>query len=721
MLKLKDSAINQHFLQANTVEEYENYYRDVILPEMRKGHWDHLQEQVVIKLPNGNDIIFGANRWNLNAIEPAANVTVLFTNNGKILERNITNELKTFALARIFTGRKSIALDTLRADIDNLKKIALFMLEEGIDSFSKLNDDNLKSLLQENTDILGQDRMVSVLNVLIDYYEALPFEIHYSKQTSKKLGITYREQKQNLVIPPRIYTQMLNSFSDDIGAVKPHLNKMSSEIIRMLDIEKNFKEYLFQQLRSGKATDKFPFNTVKTYNRVLKRFKQEGVELIDHFKTEERKIGLWQDIINDLKPAIISVSNYVKNTTWHFEPFQVGEKRFTTIGKFKDFLYDLEMKCKALCLFLSGMRTDELNSMHPRYGAQSYKYNGQTIHLFTTRQSKITSGIQTEEDTFITSQVGHNAFKVLTTINDPFLARIDDCNKISFFASIKQSNYPYTLGKSKWRSNFSVQINKWIELNVDNTLIPDDVSFIRISNPSNSEVVLGGRYIFNPHQTRRTFAFYMIGLELMAFPHLKKQLSHLSFAMTRHYANNATYWGALRQEVNSERVLQKSSLLSKVYKRLAESGSIAGGKGKTLKKLSGNSTFFEQGDADKRLNPNYWKKLIENGKEHIHAIAPGMYCTNSKCDMRINIALDECVDCEFDFIMDGLYAEGKRLAAHRNLIVLDETAELTASVASQLVVQIKSCERILSDLEITFTPIIIPESASSLLINTTVL
>ena len=95
-----------------------------------------------------------------------------------------------------------------------------------------------------------------------------------------------------------------------------------------------------------------------------------------------------------------------------------------------------------------------------------------------------------------------------------------------------------------------------------------------------------------------------------------------------------------------------------------------------------------------------------------------MYCTNAHCDMRINVALDECVDCEFDLIMDGLYAEGKRLAAYRNLVVLDEMNDLNPSVVSQLIVQIKSCEKILSDLEIPFTAITIPKHVNNMIIDT---
>jgi hypothetical protein len=408
-------------------------------------------------------------------------------------------------------------------------------------------------------------------------------------------------------------------------------------------------------------------------------------------------------------------SSYTKVKEWSYDPFVVGDTTCKSIADFKAFLMELDTKCKTLCLLLSGMRTDELHSMHPDYGAQSYEYNGQTIHVFCTRQSKITRGTQTKEDMFVTTQAGHDAFRVLTTIHRPLLKMVK--NPSGYFVSLKETTYPKTVAILSWRSTLAVYLNQWIDNNLSAALTSEDISFIRATTPSNTSQEKSGRYKFNCHQTRRSFAFYMIGLELMAFPQLKQQLSHLSSAMTRHYANNATYWGALRLEIQSESVRQKSTLLAQVYQRLANQERIAGGKAKALHKIAGSSNFFERSDNNRMLEATYWAELIKNGKQHIHAIAPGMYCTNSQCDMRINVTLEECVDCEFDIIMDGMYAEGKRLNATRNLALLDEQGDLTYDIAIQLAMQIKSCEAILRDLGIPYEPVTLPQIVTDIFVE----
>lgn len=174
----------------------------------------------------------------------------------------------------------------------------------------------------------------------------------------------------------------------------------------------------------------------------------------------------------------------------------------------------------------------------------------------------------------------------------------------------------------------------------------------------------------------------------------------------------------MRYEIESERTLQQSTILARVYERIANKERVAGGKGRALNTIAGNSDFFDRDNNSRMLEPAYWERLIKEGNKHIHAIAPGIYCTNSQCDMRINVALEECVNCEFDVIVDGMYAEGKRLNASKNLALLDEQNELTHGVASQLVMQIRSCEAILRDLEIPFERVKLPQSVTRILIKT---
>ncbi|MAD76744.1 MAG: hypothetical protein CML20_18480 [Rheinheimera sp.] len=712
---MKDVNLN-NFYALHKQECDSNYYLQELLPLMRNGDWKKVQQQQVFFFPNGNKVQFLDDEWDLSPFSPQENAKILFTYHGKKLLYTLVNELKSYVLARVYTGHKQIKIGSLRTLVDDLKRVVTCMTNAGIASFSQLTDEKYKEIAQINNDIFTSDRVLASINPMVEYYDVLPFSIHFTKQTRKKTGVQPASQKQHLTIPPRIYTTLLTQYSTDVNAVIPHLPQVEAEINRMLNVKADFKMYVLERFRRGLI--KPPFSENKTMDIVRERFKQESIDLIDNLEGEHNSPGRWMEIINEISPGLINIAPYTKSKKWSYDVFKIGEQRFETIGEFQDWLMEFDMKGKALCLLLSGMRVDELNSMHPAYGAQSYKYNGQTIHIFTTRQSKITKGIQTEEDFFVTNQTGHNAFKLLTTIPRPYLNRISDNEQTSYFASIKQSYYLRKIVKANWSNTLSQGINKWIDLNVGSLISAEDESFLRISNPSNTGIEAGSTFKFTNHQTRRSFAFYMVGLELMAYPQLKKQLSHLSSAMTRHYANNASYWGLLRNEIHQERILQKSTILANVYKRLAQGGIIAGGKGKTLKKLAGSKNYFESGEGDRRLAPDYWAKLIKNGKEHVHAIAPGMYCTNAQCDMRINVALDECVECEFDFIMDGLYAEGKRLAAHRNLAVLGEMNDLNHNVASQLVVVIKSCEKILSDLEIPFKPIEIPENIKEMLIET---
>ncbi|MGL4579760.1 MAG: hypothetical protein ACRCVP_12805 [Shewanella xiamenensis] len=712
MLKFKDDEKNLEFFKQHKIEGH--HFRNVLLPLMRNGEWEKIKDFNVLNLLNGESIRFGDDTWKTSGLDVEA-YNLVFTYHGKKLSNRLTNELKAYALAKIFTGTKTVNLSAIVDNLKKLRKVALCMMKAGVNSFSELTDAKYKDIAQANPNYFDDPMVTRSINGLIDYHDALPFDIQFTYQSQKKVKLKAKSQEQHLVMPPRIYTAMLRQFSADVTAILPHLQQLESEINRLFDIKTRFKTYIFEQLRLGKVTN--PFDSRRILEKVFTHFELAGVTLVDYLKGEEESPGRWMETMNSLEPSLKGINAYSEFQIWQFEAFQVGQRRCEKIGEFSTFLVELDFKCKTLCLLLSGMRIDELHSMHPKYGAQSYDYNGQTIDLFTTRQSKITRGIQTEEDMFVTNQTGHDAFRVLTTIHRPYLSRIADA-KGRYFASIRATDWPFTRTKANWGGDLITNVNKWIDQNIGSSMTNDDVSFLRISNPSNTGIEVGATFHYENHQTRRSFAFYTIGLELMAFPQLKKQLSHLSSGMTRHYANNATYWGRLRSEINEERVLQKSTLLANVYKRLAENGTIAGGKGKILKKLAGNKNFFELGLQDRRLDPGYWAKLIEAGKEHIHAIAPGMYCTNTQCDMRINVALDECVDCEFDLIMDGLYAEGKRLAAHRNLVVLDEMNDLNPSVVSQLIVQIKSCEKILSDLEIPFTAITIPKHVNNMIIDT---
>ena len=421
------------------------------------------------------------------------------------------------------------------------------------------------------------------------------------------------------------------------------------------------------------------------------------------------------DLLYELKPDLNASSTEYQNEKLS-RPLSVNGKDFKSIGELKKYLLALDAKCRSVCLMLSGMRCDELDAMDASYSAQTEIVRGQTIYLFKSRQSKITKGSQTKEDTFVTTKNGHNAFKLLHAIHQPYLKALNTDK--AKFCSLSRTRYPIEAPKEVWMSSQRRWLNSKA-MEIDVTLSSEDMAYINMSNPEQVKFNKGDSFNFTMHQFRRSFAYYVVGFELMAFPQLKQQLSHLSLAMTRHYANNASTFHKLQKEIEVERSRQQSEILARIYKRIANNERIAGGKGKSLMQIAGEGTnYFSIEENKRKMEPEYWRHLIENGNVHLHAIAPGMYCTNSACSMRINIELAECVDCEFDLIDSVLYAEGVRMNAMKNILVLEETGELTTNIMSQLAMKIKSCERIMRDLEYDFEPFTFSDKVQNTLIGT---
>ncbi len=83
--------------------------------------------------------------------------------------------------------------------------------------------------------------------------------------------------------------------------------------------------------------------------------------------------------------------------------------------------------------------------------------------------------------------------------------------------------------------------------------------------------------------------------------------------------------------------------------------------------------------------------------------------------MRAAIDLSECTDCGWDIIEDASEAESIRMTAMRNLIVLQESGELNGSSASKYMMDIRSAEKIMSDLNFSYEVFEIPDDVSQLI------
>lgn len=710
MIKYESLEQQAGFLNRQNVGSYQNYLDEILFPAIKRGDLTELETLVVLRGSNGEDVYFKDDVWAIHlagASEGELNIYFTHTTTphcnlqglGRKLERNICKELKCLTVCMMYKGRER-GITTMLKCIGFLKSLAFIMLDKGFNSFEQLTLAMLRQWATEST-LFSITRALSAFNMAIDYCDYLPFEVGYGKLNLKTLGVRSLPEEQHLVIPPRVFTQIVNQYTKEINELVPLLNELENVIEEVVLLEQRMVKLVIEQLRSGKR-EVAKAITKKSQHKLLAAFERAGIEIADNFRSAD-----WEDIFVEQKPGICSSWNYYH--IWKKEPFIVGKRHFESVGQLKMYMREIDAKCKAICLALSGMRSDELHAMHPLYGAQTEDIQGQTIHLFTTLQSKITQSSQSKKDIFVTTKNAHNAFRVLNTIHAPLRKRFKT-NKQKLFAALSQTFYPYAVYKVVWMSNLRTFLNSdrsgcRLELNAD------DMKYLSLSNPEQTSVSDGSRFKFTLHQFRRSFAYYLIGFELMAFPQLKSQLSHLSSAMTRHYANNASDFHKLYREINVERTRQQSEIMARVYQKIANNERIAGGKGKALKQIAGDGkNYFEKDDNKRKLEPGYWAQLIEQGKEHLHAIAPAMYCTNSACSMRINIDLAECVDCEHDIIENAMYAEGVRINASKNLLILEETGELTHSVMSQLAMKIRAAEKILADLNYDFEPFQFPQS-----------
>jgi uncharacterized protein (UPF0216 family) len=196
-------------------------------------------------------------------------------------------------------------------------------------------------------------------------------------------------------------------------------------------------------------------------------------------------------------------------------------------------------------------------------------------------------------------------------------------------------------------------------------------------------------------------------------------------AMTRHYAKNASKFQKIRQkkktlahEIDEERIDQKARVYLNIYQKLANKERVAGGKGKEFAKnmMKTDRNLFKDKVDNEMLSLNYWRKQIRTQNRHIHAVAPGIYCTSTTCGLRTLVNLMECVDCKNDYILDAVFAEAKRKEAEIHMLYDIENNELTPQTASESYIKVQAAERIMDDLDINYEPVIFPDEVKSLLI-----
>ncbi|MFM2593379.1 site-specific integrase [Vibrio harveyi] len=627
----------------------------------------------------------------------------------KEAERNFINQMKAFVLAVIYHSTEVIELSSLTGRVLSLRHFASMALRYGLNGFEDITEEMLLDWIADGFD-LSRDWMLIGLNSLRKYGGILAFEMQLPLLTHKKLNIKKAEYQQNEVIPFRIWSELVNSFIKEVQEAYKHrheLQKLTEEILIAGD---EAEKKRIRSIRVGNSSFNEKEKKRSSTQQFLAALNAEGINLIDYEQNDR-----WLQLFNE-NNVNLSITNHTKNILFKFRG---RELRFPEA---KEYLSQIWNVCSWLALLLSGMRIDELYALHPQFGAQDIELpighslrKKETIYIFTTRQSKITPTTQKLDDTYVTTVDGYKAFHVLNALSAPYRAYIEEFDSDTMFVDLKRN----TAHRQRTKTSLGKALSEFIakRSGIDMSLTQLDLDNLSVSEGVQIHNA-GEQYRITPHQTRRSIAYYLVGFELCSFPALKQQLGHFSMAMTRWYARNATKYPTFWKEVSDLRISEKADICVRIFKRLANGERLAGGKGAAyLKEIQNNPNYFEDGTNKRLLTKEYWEEKLRTGKQHIHAIAPSMYCSNHKCSMRLAIDLTECVDCEFDYIENVAYAESARMNAMYRLERLASEGELNPSVASSCYMTILASERIMKDLDFKYEPYEVPEVVKGLVID----
>ncbi|HGF3774358.1 TPA: site-specific integrase [Vibrio parahaemolyticus] len=718
----------------NQVGTHKNYLFDVLIPATKSGNWEEFEKLDIGFDTSGRTLgkIGDDEAWRkLQQFFEPSNATqrrtLDFRLNGKVIERNLRNELKAVIITMLWVSDQDYSFQSIYYTLINLKKFVTPLLAEGVNSLSHINFERIERWVEEKTTGIDfeSEKTYAYINKLFVEQDKLPFSVALSKRlTADDFNLSLTEKKQYSVIPQRLYYRALcevESLIDRLYPIRDEIESLSTYLLTFSDkLYRGYAKYLHQGMKKRsngemiwRLNDGRGRHTAKhqAFKAAFNTLEAPTVEQILVLIQDHNPI-IHASAYHQLYPdAAISVDSHTISNA----------KQATTL------LNEYSGGCIWALLAKSGMRVDEAYHLHTVNGCQEEVISGQTIHVLNANLSKTVKGPQSKQDEFVTTKLGMKAFKILQSIHTPLRKHHPDSKR--FFHTLKLMDNFDSAGKSA----IATQAKKWFDrtLASEMSLTKEDIKDLKVSNPER-KFEIGEEYEFSCHQLRRSFAYYLIGYELLSFPQLKQQFSHVSLAMTRHYAKNASKYQKLRKKkdkknlcsvIDDERAHQKAQVYLDIYQRLANKERVAGGKGKEFAKRraeqSENNLFTDRtnkGKSNNMLTHEYWKNVIQNGQRHIHVVAPGIYCTSANCSLRTQVNLIECVDCNNDYIVDAVYAEAMRKEAEEHMHYDIMHKELTLQAASESYIKITAAQRIMDDLGMEYEPVSFPEAVQDLLI-----
>lgn len=426
----------------------------------------------------------------------------------------IISDLKEICYARLHWSPTSMAISTIR--ITPVNRLADWAKRNNVTIKRMLNDRRLKKWIASSLaslDYRPAKEVVSLINELTtirkvnpDFTVAPPdFELHdllksvlaTIKQSSRASAT---EEKQTLVIPSRIYAQLIASFE--------------SFLAEYLDNAKNIKDF-YLHLEDGLKTGG-QFETGGSFKRWYKR--------------------------DDVYPKIVETFNLTALSQKHgFE----DKKRFNV------YVRDVQEVAKYWIHLFTGMRSEEVARL-ARGCLSTISARGTNAKILKGYTSK-SVGTGASETYWISASIvdlGVNAALSIGEIASEKNNTILDDTKYPLFPTIQAARKGREKSDSLHENASSItnlsstRIVSLLSRFDDLKVTESDLSEIYASDgfrDATDRVMAGEIWPLASHQFRRSLAVYLARSDLVSLGSLQLQFKHLMSEMTNYYRRNSTF------------------------------------------------------------------------------------------------------------------------------------------------------------------------------------
>lgn len=421
------------------------------------------------------------------------------------LTKNFSYELKVITLSFLFLGQtknyKIIKWSTARSNLRVLKRFAMILIDQGLDSFREL--DKLTPIALQNIGELiyadfnkSNETFVSKLSTLVHYAliknKTLEYILHNYKDEKNKSS----KSNSFTIIPNNV---LLTLFSK--------INEYKINFIKEYVIWKKYNQQDILRINQGKyyVIDGKYFST-KQHDSI------SGVQFISILNKFRKVVifntllftGMRKDEVKELK------NNCVKN---------IDDTYFviSSLSKTTPYKCDFEWMSSESC--------NEMLSL--------------LIDINTEMKKRVRAIINTHDKRFSPEYISHLKSNLM-------LDRI-----FCFDYSLNRCVFTSTqfIIKNDLNKNYSVFKISLDQLDIDqlNFLECNYKSVVPNSSNYMIKYCIGDYFNFSPHQFRHTFSYFMIANNLCTIRQIKHQFKHASSIMNKPYTKRAIYSQLIKQ------------------------------------------------------------------------------------------------------------------------------------------------------------------------------